>query len=85
MLQSDYDRIRLQLDYDNIQIQLAILGLLIELDSQKRAQANPGENWSIDVQDTADSAPQQEIKEDCPDLDMSFEQTSEEEALAPSP
>jgi hypothetical protein len=85
MLSSDYDNLRLQLDYANIQVKLAVLSLWLELDSREQAQANPGESWSSELQNTADSEPQQEIEEDCSQPDMSYDQTSEEEALAPSP
>jgi hypothetical protein len=76
---------RLQIESRNIQLQVAILGLMIELDSRKRAQANPDSSCSSDVENIADSEPQQEIDEGCSDVDISCDQTSEEEALAPSP
>jgi hypothetical protein len=92
---------RLQSAYNDMQLQVAILGLMIELDSRKRVQANPDSSCSSDVENTTDSEPQQEIEEDCPDVDISCDQTSEEiseetleeiseetseeESLAPSP
>jgi hypothetical protein len=69
---------RLQSAYNNIQLQVAILGLMIELDSRERAQANPDSICSSDVENTTDGEPQQEIEEDCPDVDISCDQTSEE-------
>jgi hypothetical protein len=84
MLSSDdYALKRLQLDYDNIRVYLAVFSLMLELASRNQAQANPGSSWSTEVDNTAGSEPQ--LKEDCPDADMSFDQTSEEDAFAPSP
>ncbi len=84
---------RLQIESRNIQLQVAILGLMIEFNRCKRTQANPDSSCSSDVENIADSEPQQELDEDCPDVDISCDQiseetseeTSEEEALAPSP
>jgi hypothetical protein len=53
---------RLQSAYHDIQLKVAILGLMIELDSRKRVQANPDSSCSSDVENTADREPQQEIE-----------------------
>jgi hypothetical protein len=85
MLSLDRYRTQADLDCANLQVKIAVLTLWIELYSRAQAQANPGKSWSSEVQNTAGSEPQQEITEDAPHADKSFDQTSGDETLAPSP